>query len=209
MRNRPEMKDLREIGELLKNTRKKKSLTVEKIYQKTHIYPGIIKSLEEADTENMLNKLYTKGFLKKYADFLGLDKEKLADEFERLYLDTAMIIDERFRQGIGLDKVDGDVEVDGKVSGQLFGFESEFSKGRLGAIEKKVLEEEGISLGQFKVKQMPELSSKGTRKSIVLLLRTLSLLRWRRTSFMREGLLQQFHSIWKRGITQQQCCASS
>ncbi len=78
------------------------------------------------------------------------------------------IIDERFRQGIGLGKEMGDVMLDGKPSAPLFGFDSAFAAGKPGEIEKKVLAGEGIQLQQFRVRQMPELSSRGTRKPIVL-----------------------------------------
>ena len=43
----------------------------------------------------------------------------------------------------------------------LFGYESSFSPGIAGEIEKTVLEEEGISFDQFKIPSMPELSSRG------------------------------------------------
>lgn len=88
-----------------------------------------------------------------------------------------LIIEERFKQGIGLEKTDGDVLVDGEVSAPLFGFESGFSKGKAGEIEKKVLEKEEVSLKDFYVKKMPELSSKGARKSIVLKPEDLKLLK--------------------------------
>ena len=43
----------------------------------------------------------------------------------------------------------------------LFGYESSFSTGRLGEIEKSVLEKTGISFDHFKIPTMPELSSRG------------------------------------------------
>jgi len=78
------------------------------------------------------------------------------------------IINERIKQGIGLKETEGDVLIDGFPSGVLLGFESEFAKGKPGEIEKKVLEEEGIELKDFYVKEIKEMSSKGARKSIVL-----------------------------------------
>jgi tRNA pseudouridine13 synthase len=50
----------------------------------------------------------------------------------------------------------------------LFGFESKLADGKAGEIEKKVLEEEGIALKDFQIKSFAELSSKGSRKKIVL-----------------------------------------
>ncbi len=78
------------------------------------------------------------------------------------------IISERLELGWGLKKVKGDILLDGKPTAPLFGFESKLAEGEPGEIEKSVLEEEGISLKNFKVKEMPELSSKGAKRKIVL-----------------------------------------
>lgn len=78
------MRSLREIGEMLKNAREKKALTFDKVYKKTHIYPGILRDMENGRTENV-NKIYAKAFLKKYAAFLGLDADLLAREYDRLF----------------------------------------------------------------------------------------------------------------------------
>jgi tRNA pseudouridine13 synthase len=78
------------------------------------------------------------------------------------------VIEERLGQGIGLKRIKGDILVDGFPAAPLFGFESELASGKPGEIEKHVLEEEGIALGQFRVKKMAEISSKGARKSLVL-----------------------------------------
>jgi len=78
------------------------------------------------------------------------------------------VIGERMKQGLGLKKVEGDILLEGLPTAPLYGFESRLAEGKAGEIEKNVLEKEGISLQDFKVKQMPELSSKGRRKEIVL-----------------------------------------
>ena len=67
-----------------------------------------------------------------------------------------------------LKRIKGDILVENQVTAPLFGFESKFSKEKAGEIEREVLAEENIKLEQFRVKKMPELSSKGTKKSIVL-----------------------------------------
>jgi len=87
------------------------------------------------------------------------------------------VIDERFRQGIGLKKVKGDILIEKQPSAALFGFESILAEGKAGEIEEKVLLEEGIELQNFKVKQMPELSSKGARRSIVMQPKKMKLLK--------------------------------
>ncbi len=78
------------------------------------------------------------------------------------------VIEERFKQGIGLGKTEGDVLLNGMPAAPLFGFELKFAKGKPGEIERRILKEENISLQDFHVKKMAEISSKGARKSIVL-----------------------------------------
>jgi len=79
-----------------------------------------------------------------------------------------LMISRRIDSGTGLGKVKDDVLIDGVPSAPLFGFETKFSEGKIGKIERMILEDEGITLANFRVKEMPELSSKGTRKAIVL-----------------------------------------
>ncbi len=85
-------------------------------------------------------------------------------------------IEERLKAGLGLKAVEGDVLHNDIPQGPLFGFEFEFAGGKLGEIEKKVLEREGIELSNFKVDSFPELSTKGIRKDIVLFPENLELL---------------------------------
>ena len=85
------------------------------------------------------------------------------------------IIDARIEAGIGIGKNKGDVLEDGVPTAVLYGFESSLASGEPGKIEKEVLESEGLGLGDFKVKEMPELSSRGSRKVIVLVPQELEL----------------------------------
>jgi tRNA pseudouridine13 synthase len=85
------------------------------------------------------------------------------------------IIEERIKEGIGLKKIKGDILVNGIPSALLPGFQSTFAEGKAGEIERKVLEKEGIELKQFYVKEMKEMSSKGTRKEIILFPKELEL----------------------------------
>ena len=54
------------------------------------------------------------------------------------------------------------------VTVPIFGYETEFADGVVGAIERKVLEEEAIELDNFYIEKMPELSSKGTSRPVLL-----------------------------------------
>jgi len=79
------------------------------------------------------------------------------------------IIEERLKQGFGLKEIEGDLkDNEGNVLIPLIGFESILPTGKAGEIVQKVLQEEGVRKEDFKVKQMPELSSKGAAKKLVL-----------------------------------------
>jgi tRNA pseudouridine13 synthase len=67
-----------------------------------------------------------------------------------------------------LEPIEGDVLENGEPMALLAGFESSFAEGKAGEIERKALDEEGVKLEDFRIRKMSELSSKGSRKSIVL-----------------------------------------
>jgi tRNA pseudouridine13 synthase len=67
-----------------------------------------------------------------------------------------------------LKEQDGDILENEIVTAPLFGFESKFSEGVAGEIEKEILDSEGIDFEFFKVRSQSELSSKGSRKEIAL-----------------------------------------
>lgn len=78
------------------------------------------------------------------------------------------IIDERLDSGIGLRPVEGEPVENGIPLGLLPGFDSAFTPGIIGRIERKVLAEEDVDFSMFKVKRMPECSSAGARRKIAV-----------------------------------------
>ncbi len=71
------------------------------------------------------------------------------------------IINERIKRGFGLQAIDGDTLVDGKVAIPLFGFASHLSNGTAGEIEQEILCREGINLCDFFNKDHHVFSTKG------------------------------------------------
>jgi tRNA pseudouridine13 synthase len=53
------------------------------------------------------------------------------------------------------------------VSGVLFGQDSVFSTGEMGEIERSVVESEGLKLHDFKVPEIPECNSRGSRRELL------------------------------------------
>jgi tRNA pseudouridine13 synthase len=54
------------------------------------------------------------------------------------------------------------------VTAPLIGYDTQFSEGRQGEIEKEVIRELNIDIQGFKVPEMPDIASKGLRREIVL-----------------------------------------
>jgi cytoskeletal protein RodZ len=69
------------IGEKLKKARLEKNVSLEEAYKQTRIHPHVLKGLEQDRAHNFLSFIYIKGFLKTYAQYLGLDGEKLLKEY--------------------------------------------------------------------------------------------------------------------------------
>ena len=100
------MKTPKEIGEILKATRKKNNIKIENILKETRMQSNIIKALEEGNAHELLNRIYTILSLKKYATFLGLDAEELAKEYKRFYSEKEKQV---FEIPSDVKKVDRDV----------------------------------------------------------------------------------------------------
>lgn len=54
------------------------------------------------------------------------------------------------------------------VTAPIFGYETELADGVEGEIERKVLEDEAIELNNFYIEKIPEISSKGTRRPVLV-----------------------------------------
>jgi cytoskeleton protein RodZ len=68
------------IGALLERTRKKKGLSLQEVEQATKIRKRYIEGLEQDDYGALPDAVYVQGFLKTYANYLGLDGEELSGE---------------------------------------------------------------------------------------------------------------------------------
>lgn len=68
-------------GEILRRERERKNLTVKDIEEGTSIRSAYIEALENGEISKLPGEVYARGFLKNYANFLGLDAESLLREF--------------------------------------------------------------------------------------------------------------------------------
>ena len=68
-----------QLGELLKETRQNKEVSLEEVEQELRIRKKYLQALEEEDSSIMPPEVYVKGFLRNYAIYLGLDPEEVKD----------------------------------------------------------------------------------------------------------------------------------
>jgi hypothetical protein len=71
------------IGESLRKTRTGRGLTLVEASEATKIRVRYLRALEAEEWDVMPAPAYARGFLRTYADYLGLDGEALAEEFRR------------------------------------------------------------------------------------------------------------------------------
>ncbi len=74
-------KSVKPLGEILKTARKKKELTLEQAEEETKVRARYLEALEAGRFDDLPESVYAIGFLAKYAEFLGLQKENLITQF--------------------------------------------------------------------------------------------------------------------------------
>src|SRR5690242_4361149 len=74
-----------EIGTSLRDARLRQGIELSEAEQATKIRSKYLHSLEEEDFELLPGPTYVKGFLRTYADYLGLDGQLYCDEYNSRY----------------------------------------------------------------------------------------------------------------------------
>lgn len=70
------------LGDLLRETRESKNLTLNDIENGTNIRKLYIKCIEDGDYKRLPGEVFLKGFIKSYGKFLGLDSAELINMYE-------------------------------------------------------------------------------------------------------------------------------
>lgn len=73
------------IGATLKDARRRVGMDVKEAEERTKIRARYLRALEAEDWEVLPAPAYVRGFLRTYGALLGLDGERLADEYRRTY----------------------------------------------------------------------------------------------------------------------------
>lgn len=78
---------MKNIGTKLKDKREENGLSIEEVAEDLKMRPSQISSIEEGKTEDFKDVFYLKYFIRDYAKYLGLDGEKILDEFNEYLFD--------------------------------------------------------------------------------------------------------------------------
>ena len=74
-----------EIGTSLREARARRHLGYDQVEAETKIRAKYIRCLEDEDFDALPSGTYVKGFLRTYADYLGLDGQLYVDEYNSRY----------------------------------------------------------------------------------------------------------------------------
>lgn len=78
---------MKNIGLKLKDKREENGLSIEEVAKDLKMRPSQISSIEEGKTEDFKDVFYLKYFIRDYAKYLGLDSERILDEFNEYLFD--------------------------------------------------------------------------------------------------------------------------
>jgi len=73
-----------QLGQLLRETREAKGLTLADVERATRIRLGYLEALEAEQFDRLPGNVYARGFLRNYAQFLGLHSEEILASYEDL-----------------------------------------------------------------------------------------------------------------------------
>ncbi|MEM7175692.1 MAG: helix-turn-helix domain-containing protein [Chlamydiota bacterium] len=77
--------DVKKLGELFKFKRKELNLSLKEVENSTSIRINYLEEIEEGKAGQSLSSVYIIGFVKQYANFLGLDGDQIVKEHAQLF----------------------------------------------------------------------------------------------------------------------------
>ncbi len=90
--------EAKNLGELLKRRRQELNLSLKEAENATSIRIHYLASIEDGKPENLISPIYTEGFVRQYAIYLGLDGDKIIKEHPQIFKRG---IKQEFDYGIG------------------------------------------------------------------------------------------------------------
>lgn len=72
---------LKKLGEKFRAKREEMTLSLKEVENATSIRTTYLQAIEEGRIEHFISNVYALGFIRQYANFLGIEHEKLTKEF--------------------------------------------------------------------------------------------------------------------------------
>ncbi|MEO0986730.1 MAG: RodZ domain-containing protein [Cyanobacteria bacterium J06639_14] len=70
------------VGAYLQGIRKEQEKTIDEVANQIFIRPALVRAIEAADWESLPEPVFVQGFIRRYADYLGLDGLEIAKQFK-------------------------------------------------------------------------------------------------------------------------------
>lgn len=74
------LEELKQIGDTFKKRRKELNLSLKEVENGTSIRMAYLQAIEDGEMDKLISPVYAQGFLKQYANFLGVDGESIVRE---------------------------------------------------------------------------------------------------------------------------------
>ncbi|ADL13065.1 helix-turn-helix domain-containing protein [Acetohalobium arabaticum] len=78
------MGDMEELGQKIRQARLDRGITIDKVQKSTKIRKKYLKAIEAGDFEVISQEVFLKGFLRVYANYVGLDGQEILNEYNEL-----------------------------------------------------------------------------------------------------------------------------
>lgn len=76
---------LKDIGETFSKRRKELNLSLKEVENGTSIRMSYLQAIEEGQMDKLISPVYAQGFVKQYANFLGVDGESIVREHADIF----------------------------------------------------------------------------------------------------------------------------
>lgn len=80
--NPAQQEQLTNVGAYLRDLRKERGLAVDEVANQIFIRPALVKAIETGDWESLPEPVFVQGFIRRYAEYLGLNGKEVAQKFE-------------------------------------------------------------------------------------------------------------------------------
>ncbi len=97
--------DIKKIGQIFKEKRKEMNLSLKEAENATSILSSYLEAIEDGKADQFLSSVYAIGFMRQYANFLGLDSDKIMHDHPDVFRMPAE--NHEFDYGIGTLEVRG------------------------------------------------------------------------------------------------------